>query len=198
MITPTDIINTVLAFLFMYGLYYMTDIHIDWHGTFAFLLSMFCMTYYHLPLCFGIIIASYVYAISQDEHSMEVYDVYFYLSIVAIVPMFFYSFMAFNFHLPTTLMQMVYLLIPYLFITFTVAYRGGADTDFLLIAYFIYVMVGVECVNMLIAMLIGYALQFIRQLIACAVEKKGYNEIKKTRRPFLLNLYIGFIVGFFL
>ena len=189
-----SVINGLLAFGIFYILRLYGYLYLNIWGLLSFMAGAVIMTVFHLPIGIGIIIACYSVAISQDEKTMEVYDIYMIISLIALIPIIgSQGFQTF----PSDIYGLLYILIPLIFIVTTLLFRGGADTDFLILTYCIYVLLGKDSITILISMFIGYLIQFLKQGTACILTHKSYREVKSERRPFLSSLYLGFLVGFF-
>ena len=210
-----NIVNTILAIVTIYIMWQITDIPIKKSIPLLIisLIPVWFVNYNPNPylnypftewgvglIGLGMIVGAYVLAVRQDEQTKEVYNLFFYVSIIGLAVMLVHSICSegFTLILPNGILGWIEYLIPLIFILATIPFRGGADTDFLLILWGVYFLLKKGGLAMLIAIFIGYLLQFIRQVIACKREKKSYKEVNKERRPFLMNLYLGFLIGLYI
>lgn len=212
-----NIVNTVLAIITIYALWQITDIPVR-KSLPLLIISLIPVWYVNYNpdayndifgtalrdewglgfIGLGMIVGAYVLAVRQDEQTKEVYTLFFYVSLIGLGIMLLHSILSGRFEFPVNIYGWLEYLIPLVFIIITLPFRGGADTDFLLVLWGVYFLLRKGGLIILIAIFIGYLLQFIRQVIACKKEKKSYKEVNKERRPFLMNLYLGFLIGLYI
>lgn len=187
------IANFIMLFVSVYLMWLLTDVPIKKYIPLLAVVALLTV-FKVMPIGIGVVLGAYFVGVCEDEKEKEVYTFFFHVSLVGLAVMLVSTLIS-GIVLPHGIINWILWIMPFVFIIVTSKTRGGADTDFMIVAYFCTFLMGLESIVILVMFFIGYVLQLSRQLCACAVEKKSYSEVKKTHRPFLLSLYLGFLVG---